>query len=337
VKPGNCSSRSAALLTFASAWLLAGCNAQESFTNPHGPSAGLINAQWWTMLSVFGLAWLVTMFIVWFAVFKTDRTRRSLTYRHARNLVAAGGFIVPISVFFMLLIASVYIGSKTEAAPPPNALNLMVVGRQWWWEVRYLKPDNSIDFVTADEIHIPVGRPVLVKLQSGDVIHSFWVPALQNKTDAFPGRVTENVIQASDPGVYPGQCYEFCGMEHAHMGFLVIAQSQDDYNGWAAHARSPAVAVTDPVALRGERVFESAPCVICHTIDGTNAHGLIGPNLTHFGSRHTIAARTLPNTLGNLAGWISDPQGIKPGTRMASVAIDPGDMQPLLTYLESLK
>jgi cytochrome c oxidase subunit 2 len=328
-------------LTFAilSACLLTltGCGGVQTFTNPKGPSAGVINGLWWTMVSVFGLAWLLTMVLIFVAIYWTHRSERPLSYRATRNMVFTGGFLVPAVAFFFLLIGSVFIGSVAEGKPSPSAINVAAIGHQWWWEFEYLKPDGSIDFVTADEMHIPVGRQVRVHIKSADVIHSFWIPNLAGKTDMIPGVENETWIQADEAGIYRGQCAEFCGTQHAHMAFLVIAEPQDAFYGWLDHSRTPAAEPTDPIAKHGQQVFLSASCVLCHTVGGTNAYGMIGPNLTHFASRHTIAAGTLPNTVGNLAGWIADPQRIKQGTRMATVGLDPGDIQPLVTYLESLK
>ena len=170
-----------------------------------------------------------------------------------------------------------------------------------------------------------------------DVIHSFWVPSLQGKRDLIPGRTTLEWLQADRPGEYRGQCAEFCGLQHAHMAFWVIAEPPDRFNAWMDRQLQPAAEPSDEQAKHGQEIFLKSACVLCHAIRGTAAAAQVGPDLTHFGSRKTIAAGTLTNTKGNLAGWIADPQNIKPGTHMATVPIQPAEMQPLIDYLESLK
>ena len=192
-------------------------------------------------------------------------------------------------------------------------------------------------FDTANELHIPVGRPVVVKLQSPDVIHSLWVPNLAGKKDLIPGRTTALRLRADQPGIYRGQCAEFCGFQHAKMALLVIAEHPEEYERWAQSQRESARMPESDLAKRGQRVFLTAPCVMCHAIQGTPANGKTGPDLTHVASRRTLAAATVPNTRGYLAGWIVDPQHIKPGTNMPAITLAPDDLQALLAYLESLR
>jgi cytochrome c oxidase subunit 2 len=190
---------------------------------------------------------------------------------------------------------------------------------------------------TANEIHVPVGRPVAIDLKSRDVIHSFWVPNLHGKMDAIPGRVTNTWLQADSPGVWRGQCAEFCGLQHAHMALTVVAHPAHEFEQWLSAQREPATQPTEEIALRGQQVFLSGPCMMCHTIRGTPALSAFGPDLTHVASRRTLAAGTIPNTRGHLAGWILDPQVIKPGTRMPPTALGSEDLQALLAYLERLR
>jgi cytochrome c oxidase subunit 2 len=190
---------------------------------------------------------------------------------------------------------------------------------------------------TANEIHIPVGRPVMIRGTSNDVIHSLWVPNLHGKRDLIPSRTTTEWIQADSPGAYRGQCAEFCGLQHAHMALWVVAEPQEKFKAWMQQQLQPAVQPSDPVRQRGEQVFVNNACVFCHTIRGTTAAGQVAPDLTHFGSRKSLAAGTLPNNKGNLGGWISDPQSIKPGNHMATIAVNSEDLQPLLEYIEGLK
>jgi cytochrome c oxidase subunit 2 len=212
-----------------------------------------------------------------------------------------------------------------------------LTGNQWWWQAQYDNPDASRILVTANEIHIPVGRPVMIMGRSHDVIHSFWVPGLHGKRDLIPSRVTTEWIQADKPGAYRGQCAEFCGLQHAHMVLWVIAEPEAKFDEWMQKQLKPAVPPTDSVLQHGQQVFLNNECIFCHSIRGTTAAGQMAPDLTHFGSRRGIAANTLPNTTGNLTGWIVDPQSVKPGNHMATIAVNPDDLQPLAEYLESLK
>jgi cytochrome c oxidase subunit 2 len=184
---------------------------------------------------------------------------------------------------------------------------------------------------------VPVGLPVVLELRSSDVIHSFWVPNLGVKRDMIPGEETSVWFQADSAGVYRGQCAEFCGHQHAKMAVLVIAEPADSFRAWLARQRDTAATPVDSLAQRGQEVFLSTSCVMCHAIQGTPAGSRVGPNLTHLAGRRTLAAGTLPNTRGNLAGWIVDPQRIKPGARMPPNSLEPDDLQALLAYLESLR
>jgi cytochrome c oxidase subunit 2 len=243
-----------------------------------------------------------------------------------------------VLILFGLTIVSVSVGKSVSASvAPANSLLIEVTGTQWWWKIRYASGDASRILSTANEIHIPVGRPVAIRGTSDDVIHSFWAPNLQGKRDLIPGRTTLEWLQADSPGEYRGQCAEFCGLQHAHMAFWVIAEPPEQFDAWMDHQLQPAIDAADEQTLRGRQIFLKSACILCHAIRGTDAAAQAGPDLTHFGSRKTIAAGTLPNNKGNLAGWIADPQNIKPGTHMAVVPIQPAEMQPLIDYLESLK
>jgi cytochrome c oxidase subunit 2 len=245
---------------------------------------------------------------------------------------------ITVLILFGLTIVSVSVGKIVSASVAPAAsMTIEVTGTQWWWKVRYANDDPSRILQTANEIHIPVGQPIAIRGNSDDVIHSFWVPSLQGKRDLIPGRTTLEWLQADRPGRYRGQCAEFCGLQHAHMAFWVIAEPPDEFNAWMATQLQPAAEPSGEQNKRGQEIFLKSACVLCHAIRGTAAAAQAGPDLTHFGSRKTIAAGTLTNTKGNLAGWIADPQNIKPGTHMATTPIQPEEMQPLLDYLESLK
>ena len=190
---------------------------------------------------------------------------------------------------------------------------------------------------TANEIHVPVGKPVTVVLTGADVIHSFWAPNLHGKRDLIPGQQTSLVLRVDKPGVFRGQCAEFCGLQHAHMAFLVVAESQEQFDAWYSNQVKEAAAPQTPEQIRGQQVFLSHACVMCHTIRGTEAAARAGPELTHLKSRATIAAGTLPNERGQLGGWISNPHSIKQGVRMPPNPLAPDELSSLLGYLESLK
>jgi cytochrome c oxidase subunit 2 len=223
------------------------------------------------------------------------------------------------------------------AGPPAHpALVLDITARQWWWDVRYSSAEPSEQFETANEIHIPVGQPVLVRLHAADVIHSFWVPKLTGKTDVIPGQINQSWMQTSAPGVYLGQCSEFCGYQHAHMQFEVIAQSPEDFAAWQAAQRKAAALPASPEAARGLEVMQSR-CALCHQVRGTSAGAVIAPDLTHLMSRATLAAGTLANTPGNLAGWIQDPQDLKPGSLMPNQYLSAQQLTDVLAYLETLR
>jgi cytochrome c oxidase subunit 2 len=226
---------------------------------------------------------------------------------------------------------------RALAERPTRTLTIELVGHQWWWEVHYIDPDPSKLLVDANELHIPAGEPVQVKLTSRDVIHSFWVPNIIGKRDLIPGYTSSLFLNADKPGVYRAQCAEFCGAEHALMALPVVVHSRADFAAWLSEARSPAAEPSDSSAKEGKKVFLSAACSSCHAITGVEAYGTVGPNLTHIASRKTLAAGTLPNTRGNLGGWIVDPQSIKPGVHMPSNQLEPQDLRHLIDYLETLK
>jgi cytochrome c oxidase subunit 2 len=236
-----------------------------------------------------------------------------------------------------LLGADAWTSRALARLPLADAVNIELTGHQWWWEARYLDADPAREFTTANELHIPVGRPVLVTLRADDVIHTLWIPNLQGKKDMIPGRTATLALRADRAGSYRGQCAEFCGVEHALMALLVEAEPNAAYEAWAARQRSPAAAALDASALRGRDVFMRGACAGCHTVAGTAARGRKGPDLSHLASRRSIGAGMFPNNRGHLAGWIEDPQSLKPGVTMPPNALAPGDLHALLAYLETLK
>ncbi|HEX7384185.1 MAG TPA: cytochrome c oxidase subunit II [Burkholderiaceae bacterium] len=226
----------------------------------------------------------------------------------------------------------------SAVAMPAHAadLTLQVQAHQWWWDVSYRGRAPTDRFDTANEIHVPVGQPVRIELASSDVIHSFWIPSLAGKTDVIPGQTNVMWLQADRPGTYRGQCGEFCGEQHAHMAMVVVAQPPADFAAWAARQRQAAAAPAADAARHGEQVFV-AHCAACHTVRGSGAGGILGPDLTHLMSRHTLAAGLLPNTPGNLAGWIADAPALKPGTRMPRLALSGSELSAVVAYLDTLR
>jgi cytochrome c oxidase subunit 2 len=318
----------------AATLLLAACDKRSpSMLDPKGPEAHRIAGVWWLM---FGLAAAVYVVVAGFIVFAMLRGRRTAAGRESRisenHFIWLGGIIVPAVILLVLAVATVDSSNHLRAAER-DPLKIEVVGKRWWWAVTY--PDEHI--TTANEIHVPVGRPIELGLDSDNVIHSFWVPQLGGKVDLIPGQHNVWRFKADKPGTYRGTCAEYCGLQHAKMAFLVIAQTPASFDTWALQRQNPPSGPTDQLQANGQQVFLRAPCAGCHTVRGTSAQGTIGPDLTDFGSRRTIGSATVPNTPGYLGGWIVDAQTIKQGSLMPPIALEPRDVQALIAYLESLK
>jgi cytochrome c oxidase subunit II len=307
----------------------------HSAVHPFGPQAARIAAVWWLMFWVSAAVFVLVVAFLLGAVFRSPSSRERSAARAGgekrMGAVVAGAAIATAVVLVAFLVVDVSAGRAlaTTAAPP---LSIQVVGHQWWWEVHYPDAAPSQAITTANEIHIPVGRPVEFELASRDVIHSFWAPSLHGKKDLIPGHGSRLLVQADQPGMLHGQCAEFCGLQHANMAFLVVAQPPARFRAWLRAESRPARA-----GGAGRRVFESVGCGDCHTIRGTAAKGSVGPDLTHLASRMTLAANTIPNDAGSLAGWILDPQHVKPGNRMPGLDLTGGELGPLLDYLRGLR
>jgi cytochrome c oxidase subunit 2 len=312
----------------------------HSVLNPSSPETRLIDRLWDAMYYVsIAVFVLVVLALLW----GTFRSRAGdlppEDPGRERSLTTAVALATGITALILLgfLVYDVAVGRQLTDNAGKRALQIRVTGHQWWWELQYRDSLAKNWVTTANEMHIPAGRPVVLELRSTDVIHSFWPPDLAQKRDLIPGNVNTLWFQADTPGVYRGQCAEFCGLQHAKMAFLVIADRPDTFNMWLTQQRDTALTPTDQLTQRGQEVFLGSSCVMCHAISGTPAGARVGPDLTHLASRRTIAAGTLPNTRGNLAGWIVNPQQIKPGARMPPNQLNPADLQALLAYLETLK
>jgi cytochrome c oxidase subunit II len=244
---------------------------------------------------------------------------------------------ITVVTLFVVLALSIVTGKTTEGLNSKNPITIEVIGHQWWWELRYPNPQADLTVTAANEIHVPVGKPIVVLTASRDVIHSFWAPNIDGKRDLLPGYQSAFSFQVDKPGIYHGQCAEFCGEQHAHMGFEIVAEPMDKFQQWEQQQLKPAVDPQDSTAVRGREVFLTHACVLCHTIRGTDAGSKVGPDLTHIASRRLLAATAISNAPGSLAGWISDPQRIKPGAKMPANPLEPDDLQALVTYLRTLE
>ena len=342
--------RSTALRTAAIVLVVAalagatGCRGalDQSMLRASGPQAGGIERQWWFAFYTAAAVYTATILTLFWAIARARRRAHdgaALPEDHERQMTR--GVTVAIGATLAILLVFLFydftLGRSISGSPSKHPLTIDVVGHQWWWEVQYEDslPQNRV--TTANEIHIPVGQPVLFRLTSTDVIHSFWVPNLAGKKDLIPGYTQTVWFQADTAGTYRGQCAEFCGLQHAKMAMFIVAEPLDQYRLWVAQQKQQAQPPTDTLAQRGGEIFMTGPCAMCHNINGTPAGSNNGPDLTHVASRRTIAAGSLPNTRGNLAGWIVDPQTIKPGAHMPPNMLKPDQLDALLAYLQGLK
>lgn len=322
---------------FAVIATMTGCDG--GMLDPQSSRAETVVLLWWVMFGIAAVVMaLVTIVLLW-ALRRASRSNapaRQGVLGRDRFFVLGGGIALPVVVMVVLMVLTVWSGRAITEAAEDDAVVVEVVGHQWWWEIRY--PDH--DVVTANEIHIPADEAVEFRLISGDVIHSFWVPELSGKIDLIPGRTNTLIVEASQPGEYLGQCAEFCGLQHAKMRILVVAEEREDFDEWLSLMQQPPPPVEpsdDNLLFEGQQAFLGSACVYCHTIDGTNATGTLGPDLTHLASRQRLASNVIPNTRGHLAGWILDPQSIKPGTQMPPMQLSADQLEALLDYLGSLE
>jgi len=312
---------------------------------PFGPQAGHVHALWMLTLAVCTLVFAAVLAALLIGLMRARRgnakTAPDLSTvgrpepgrRHAVVAAVAASTLL----LLVLIAASIFTDRALARLSTDGALRLEVTAHQWWWEVRYVEPQVADSFITANEIHVPTGRPVNVTLKADDVIHSFWVPSLAGKKDLIPGRTSTMNFRADREGVYRGQCAEFCGSQHALMAFFVVADPPERYQAWAAAQRRSAADPPPGATMRGRDVFMRSSCAMCHAIDGTSAQAVRGPNLTHVASRGTLAAGSLPNAPDALKRWIADPQQIKPGTYMPATQLSPEDMDALVGYLQTLR
>lgn len=313
--------------------LTAGCGRVPSVFRSEAQGADEIRTLAIIVLAICGAVFLFVEILLFLSVLRFRNRREeeaAQTYGNARlEIVWTAVPALILAVMFFLTVRTM----SSVVALPGGDLTVRVVAHQWWWEFQY----PQLKIVTANELHVPTGKGIKVELQSADVIHSFWVPQLAGKTDLIPGRINETAFFDIKPGTYLGACAEFCGVQHAHMRFKVIAEPMDRFLAWAKDQQAPASEPTSELARAGKQAFLTSPCIACHTVRGTYAAGKAGPDLTHFAGRSTIAAGTLANTRENLSRWIANPQAIKPGNLMPNLALTPQQVQQIVAYLEALK
>jgi cytochrome c oxidase subunit 2 len=310
-----------------------------------GPQSASIGELWDFTLAVCSIVFVAVLggFLValWVAPRGSETTPPDLTSfeRREPRLQWRVGAAVAASVVLLLVLLVASVGTDRAMAQLPlrDAVHVELTGHQWWWSVRYDDADPSRIFTTANEMHVPVGKPVIVTLRSDDVIHSLWVPNLTGKKDLIPGRTATLTFRADRAGVYRAQCAEFCGLQHAWMALPVTAEAPEQYEAWAARQRQPASNPTDAQALRGQQVFLGSTCVMCHAVAGTEAAAQHGPDLTHVASRTTLGAGVIPNDPQHLAAWIENPQAHKPGVNMPGHVFPRDDLQALVAWLGSLR
>lgn len=344
--------RASYILVLGSVLALTGCEAAQSIWNTHGPAARSIGNLSYAMTILF-LSFILTMWVLFgIALWK----RRGTLAEHepidadgGQIWIVIGGVAIPIVVLTALFVAGLSLMSNfpihgARGMPSPAQMakvmkpQILIVGHQWWWEIHYLNDNPSKIIITANELHLPAGRPVSIEVETADVMHSFWIPALNGKVDLIPSQPNYIRMQASQPGVYQGQCAEFCGDEHARMRLLAVVQRPAAYNKWINEQLQPGTQPTTPEAKAGEQIFLSGPCSMCHTVRGTTAGGRVAPDLTHIGSRMMIASDVYPNNDAYLEAWITHAQSLKPDCLMPNLPDFTGEqLTDLVAYLRQLK
>lgn len=313
---------------------LSGCSA-GSVLSSASPEASKIAELFWILLALAAVVFVVVEGLLVFSLLRfRDRSgRKEPEQVHGNMLLEIAWTLVPALI--LAGVFSLMLGTMSALVrESPDPLRLKVIAHQWWWEIEY--PELGI--VTAGELHVPVGRDVEIELSSADVIHSFWAPELFGKTDTIPGQITRVRFVASKPGTFLGRCAEFCGAQHANMGFAVIAETEEEFTDWQERMRgSRRAADADGAVEQGARAFVAKGCAGCHAIEGTAAKGKVGPSLTLFGSRKFIASLLLPNDRNNLEAWLANPQDLKPGTKMPDLGLNRGEINDIAAYLQSLR
>ena len=301
--------------------------------DPAGPYAWPIMILGWVLLAMAAVVFAVVIAALYVAIWGKPELRSKLGGSKA---IWAGGIAFPVVVLTLLLVYGLSLTRQLSQSAPDHTMRVRVTGEMWWWRIAYLDRSGRPIIQDANELHIPVGRPILLELESADVIHSFWVPRLSGKLDMIPGRRNPLVIQADKPGVYGGQCAEYCGGPHALMGFVVVAHPAQQFERLMRSRLERSRASAPAEDSLGARLFASAGCAACHRVAGTGANGIAGPDLTFVGSRRTLGAGILPNNRGTMMGWITNSQAIKPHNRMPPYTVLSGEqVTALAEYLEA--
>lgn len=320
-------------------------DAPHSIMAPLGPQAQHVLDLWNVFVTVctlvFGAILAALVIVLWKRPRAEHATPPDLSTlnqpEHKVRRSVTSAVVASVLLLVALMVASFFTDRALARLSLADAVHIEVTAHQWWWGASYLdgEPDQHVE--TANEIHVPVGKPVILRLKAADVIHSLWVPNLAGKKDLIPGRTAIMNFRADQPGIYRGQCAEFCGYQHALMGFLIVAEPPEQFEAWKQAGLRPVPAPVDALALRGRQLFQSVSCAMCHTVSGTLAQGKQAPDLSHIASRQTLAAGTLKNTADNLASWIADPQKHKPGTNMPATPMSKEDLAAIVAYLGTLK
>jgi cytochrome c oxidase subunit II len=334
--------RAAALL---GALALAGCSGAQTMLDPAGEQARDIDVVWRTMLVVCGVMYVLVLAFLGWALWRAREARELPSDLPVTGETPADptlrrgltGWVALIAAGLVLLTTVSFLVDRSLAEAAPDPLKIKVTANQWWWQIEYEGDLPSENVLTANELHLPLNRPAVIELRANDVIHSFWVPNLSGKEDLIPGRINYLGVTPQRLGDFRGQCAEFCGLQHAKMAFDVKVEAPDAFETWRRRQTVSASNPSDPQAVMGKQVFNAKACVMCHRIQGTDAGGTVGPDLTHLKGRGHIAAGTLPNDRGSLQAWIADPQGIKPGTKMPRVPLSADELNAVVAYLETLK
>lgn len=328
------------------ALLTAGCagNGSQSALDPAGPQAAHIEDLWWFFFWVCTVVYVLVISALLIGLWRGPFRLRDVVLApdpagERRRTRIVGTAIGATALVLVVLTGASYLTDRAlaTAGTDGDPLRIELTGHQWWWEVVYDAPIPARRLTTANEIHIPVGRTVALQLRASDVIHSFWAPNFDGKQDLIPGRTNEIRFRADRIGTFRGQCAEFCGAQHAHMAFVMKVESASDFERWRNAQLASAAEPSTDEQQHGRDVFLTSSCVMCHAIRGTSAGGKVAPDLTHVASRDTLAAATIPNTVGHMAAWIVDPQRIKNGVHMPVNGLQPDDLQALLAYLRSLQ
>jgi cytochrome c oxidase subunit 2 len=324
-----------------------GCAGDHAIFAPIGPGAQAISQLGWLLIAVCALVNALTLIVFFFVVARALRRSgppnaaphgESIDRNKTRWVAVA---LAVTTVVLSGLVAASFIADRRLSllGAKPSNVEVELIAHQWWWEIRYLDATSSRGFVTANELHLPRGEPVSLKLESQDVIHSLWIPNIDRKRDIIPGHEQSIQLVANALGTWQGRCAEYCGYQHAHMDLLAIVESPQDFERWRSHQIEPASTVSSQLQERGAEIFSKSFCGTCHVIRGSDAPGYsaTAPDLTHIASRQTLAAGALPNTEAMLGAWIRDPQHFKPGVKMAVNELSADDHGALLSYLEILK